>query len=448
MARHAHGVRISGAGIGMDLIIAGGMMLCQIDLTGPVPVRLLFRIVPGQVILSVLHAPDSELDLGMAVAGHIGHLDSQDIVILHRRDGVILLGPANNVLRAAAVVAIRDLRLRADAVVRGGRVVGELMGDVLFYVHKHRIDDILSIIPMDRISPRIFVKAHRNFNDPSSVILFLTLEPLDIILSVMLTPNGHFTILVSFLAQRAQHHGDYAVFFIDVALDEPVHTTIFIEVAPPIAHYRNMSPASDHRAIICAVFIRFEVVGIVTNFHQTRGHLAVVIVVGLAVGLLDKTSMTANYQAIFEHKGHFVHYLLAVVGHAVLVEAVVVLSHQEPTGLHDTAQEVHLAVGGFVTSPAGVFPLNGINGGMAVVAYQLAAAADGVCQLMALFSAAAGQRLEGQTVQKLLAAVSQNIIDVDRHLGLGRFHAQINRVELGGRLCEDLAVIEDVLAVD
>ena len=85
---------------------------------------------------------------------------------------------------------------------------------------------------------------------------------------------------------------------------------------------------------------------------------------------------------------------------------------------------------------------------MAVVAYQLAAAADGVRQLMALFSAAAGQRLEGQTVQTLLAAVSQNIIDVDRHLGLGRFHAQIDGVEVDGRLCEDLAVIEDVLAVD
>ena len=158
--------------------------------------------------------------------------------------------------------------------------------------------------------------------------------------------------------------------------------------------------------------------------------------------------MTANYQAIFEHKGHFVHYLLAVVGYAVLVEAVVVLFHQEPTGLRDTAQEVHLAAGGFVTSPAGVFPLNGINGGMAVVAYQLAVAANRVIQLMALFGAAAGQRLEGQTVQKLLSAVSQNIIDVDRHLGLGRFHAQIDRIELGGRLCEDLAVIEDVLAID
>ena len=158
--------------------------------------------------------------------------------------------------------------------------------------------------------------------------------------------------------------------------------------------------------------------------------------------------MTANYQAIFEHKGHFVHYLLAVVGYAVLVEAVVVLFHQEPTGLCDALHEEHLAAGGLVTSPAVIVPLDGVNGGMAVIADQLAAAANSIRQLMALFGAAAGQRLEGQTVQKLLAAVSQNIIDVDRHLGLGRFHAQINRVELGGRLCEDLAVIEDVLAVD
>ena len=174
----------------MDLIIAGGMMLCQIDLTGPVPVRLLFRIVPGQVILSVLHAPDSELDLGMAVAGHIGHLDSQDIVILHRRDGVILLGPANNVLRAAAVVAIRDLRLRADAVVRGGRVVGELMGHILDYIDPIARDDSCAVIGVNLISSQIFVVAHGHCDDPLAVVLLYTAEPLQVVLSIVLTPHG------------------------------------------------------------------------------------------------------------------------------------------------------------------------------------------------------------------------------------------------------------------
>ena len=432
----------------MDLILAGRVMLCQIDLTRPIPIHLFLCTVPGQVILSVLHAPDSELDLGMAVAGHVDHLDRQDIVVLYRRDGVILFGPTNDILCAAAVVAIRDFCLCTNAVICADGVIGELMSHGFFHINKYYIDEIFAIIPMDGVFPDIFIKTHRDFNNPSSVILFLTLEPLDIILSVMLTPNGHFTILVSFLAQRAQHHGDYAVFFIDVALDEPVHTTIFIEVAPSIAQARNKAPAGDHCTIICAVFVRLEVVGVVTDFHQTRGHLAVVIVVGIAVGLLDKAGIPADDPTVVEHERHLIDHLLAVVGHAVLVEAVVVLFHQEPTGLHDTAQEVHLAAGGFVTSPAGVVPPNGINGGMAVVAYQLAAAADGVRQLMALFSAAAGQGFQGHVVQKLRGAIGLHVVDVDLHLGAVGLHAQIDRVEVRGGLCKDLLVIKDVLAVD
>ena len=158
--------------------------------------------------------------------------------------------------------------------------------------------------------------------------------------------------------------------------------------------------------------------------------------------------MTANYQAIFEHKGHLVHYLLTVVGHTVLVEAVVVLFHQEPAGLRDALHEEHLAAGGLVTSPTVIVPLDRVNGGMAVIADQLAIAANRVIKLVALFGAAAGEGLESQSVQKLLTAVGQNVVDVDGHLGLGRFHAQINRVELGSRLFEDRVVIEDTLAVD
>ena len=432
----------------MDLIIAGGMMLCQIDLTGPVPVRLLFRVVPGQVILSVLHAPDSELDLGMAVAGHIGHLDSQDIVILHRRDGVILLGPANNVLRAAAVVAIRDFCLCTDAVIRAGRVVGELVGGGLDDVDRSTSDEIRAVIGVDLVSPQILIDAHGNLNDPGFIRLLFAAEPLQVILTILLTPHGDPAICEGLALHRRESDRQHAAVVAQTRFDRTPHTAVLIEVAPAIAQARNKAPAGDHCTIICAVFIRLEVVGVVTDLCDAEGHLAVVIVVGLAVGLLDKAGMSADDLTVVKHERNLIDHLLAVIGHAVFIEAVVVLFHQEPTGLRDAAQEVHLAAGGFVTSPAGVVPLNGINGGMAVVAYQLAAAADGVRQLMALFSTAAGQRLEGQAVQKLLAAVSQNIIDVDRHLGLGRFHAQIDRVEATIRLCKDLLVIEDILTVD
>ena len=448
MARHAHGVRISGAGIGMDLIIAGGMMLCQIDLTGPVPVRLLFRIVPGQVILSVLHAPDSELDLGMAVAGHIGHLDSQDIVILYRRHGMILLGPTDDIHRAAAVVAVRNLRLSTDAVFGADRIVGEPVGDGLDDVDRSTSDEIRAVIGVDLVSPQILIDAHGNLNDPGFIRLLFAAEPLQVILTILLTPHGDPAICEGLALHRRESDRQHAAVVAQTRFDRTPHTAVLIEVAPAIAQARNKAPAGDHCTIICAVFIRLEVVGVVTDLCDAEGHLAVVIVVGLAVGLLDKAGMSADDLTVVKHERNLIDHLLAVIGHAVFIEAVVVLFHQEPTGLRDAAQEVHLAAGGFVTSPAGVVPLNGINGGMAVVAYQLAAAADGVRQLMALFGAAAGQRLEGQTVQKLLAAVSQNIIDVDRHLGLGRFHAQIDRVEATIRLCKDLLVIEDILTVD
>ena len=432
----------------MDLILAGRVMLCQIDLTRPIPIHLFLCTVPGQVVLSVLHAPDSELDLCMAVAGHVDHLDRQDIVVLYRRDGVILFGPTNDILCAAAVVAIRDFCLCTNAVICADGVIGELMSHGFFHINKYYIDEIFAIIPMDGVFPDIFIKTHRDFNNPSSVILFLALDPANIILAINLTPNGCFAIRIAVFTKRTQHYCDHAIFRINITLYKTVHMSVFVKIALSIAQSPNIAPASDHCAIICAVSIRFKVVGIVPDLRQAQSHLAVVVIVGLAVGLLDKAGMPADDQTVVKHERHLIDHLLAVIGHAVFIEAIVVLFHQEPAGLRDAAQEVHLAAGGFVTSPAGVVPLNGINGGMAVVAYQLAAAADGVRQLMALFGTAAGQRLEGQTVQKLLAAVSQNIIDVDRHLGLGRFHAQINRVEGGGRLCEDLAVIENVLAVD
>ena len=432
----------------MDLIIAGGMMLCQIDLTGPVPVRLLFRVVPGQVILSVLHAPDSELDLGMAVAGHIGHLDSQDIVILHRRDGVILLGPANNVLRAAAVVAIRDFCLCTDAVIRAGRVVGELVGGGLDDVDRSTSDEIRAVIGVDLVSPQILIDAHGNLNDPGFIRLLFAAEPLQVILTILLTPHGDPAICEGLALHRRESDRQHAAVVAQTRFDRTPHTAVLIEVAPAIAQARNKAPAGDHCTIICAVFIRLEVVGVVTDLCDAEGHLAVVIVVGLAVGLLDKAGMSADDPTVVKHERNLIDHLLAVIGHAVFIEAVVVLFHQEPTGLRDAAQEVHLAAGGFVTSPAGVVPLDGINGGMAVVADQLAAAADGVRQLMALFSAAAGQGFQGHVVQKLLAAIGLHVVDVDLHLGAVGLHAQIDRVEVRGGLCKDLLVIKDVLAVD
>ena len=444
MTRHTHGVGISGAGVGMDLVVAGGMMLRQVNIAGPSPIRL-YRIVPGQIILSVLHAPNCELDLGMAVAGHIGHLDSQDVVVLYRRHSVILLGPANDILRAAAVVALSDLRLRANAVVRAGRVVGELVGHVLDYIDPIARDDARAVIGVDLISAQILVVAHGDGNDPSAVFLLLAAEPLHVILTVVLAPHGDPAICERLALHRGEDDRQYAAVLSQIQSDRTPHPAFRVKV---IAGTVDALPPGDHRAVVGGVLLGVEIIRIITNVRHAEGHLAVVVIVGLAVGLLDKAGMTANYQAIFEHKGHFVHYLLAVVGYAVLVEAVVVLFHQEPTGLRDTAQEVHLAAGGFVTSPAGVVPLDGINGGMAVVADQLAVAADRVLQIMALIRAAAGQGFQGHVVQKLRGAIGLHVVDVDLHLGAVGLHAQIDRVEVRGGLCKDLLVIKDILTVD
>ena len=444
MTRHTHGVGISGAGVGMDLVVAGGMMLRQVNIAGPSPIRL-YRIVPGQIILSVLHAPNCELDLGVAVAGHIDHLDSQDVVVLYRRHSVILLGPANDILRAAAVVALSDLRLRANAVVRAGRVVGELVGHVLDYIDPIARDDARAVIGVDLISSQILIIAHGNCDDPLAVLLLYAAEPLHVVLSIVLTPHGDSAVCEGLAFHGREDDRQYAAVFTQAHSDRTPHPAFRVKV---IAGTVDALPPGDHRAVVGGVLLGVEIIRIITNFRHAEGHLAVVIIVGLAVGLLDKTSMTANYQAIFEHKGHFVHYLLTVVGHTVLVEAVVVLFHQEPAGLRDALHEEHLAAGGLVTSPAVIVPLDGVNGGMAVIADQLAAAANSIRQLMALFGAAAGEGHEGQAVQKLLAAVGQNVVDVDRHLGLGRFHAQIDRVEAVVRLCEDLRVIKDILTVD
>ena len=210
-------------------------MLSQIDVESPIPIRLLFRAVPGKVILSIFCTPDSESDLGVAMAGHIGHLDSQDIVILHCCHNMVLLGPTGLIHCATAVVALRDFCLCANAVICAGRVVGELVGHIFLYINRYCIDDIFAVISVDRVSPYILVEAHRNFDNPSSVILFLALNPANIILPIMLTPNSHFTICIPVIAQRAQHHSDYAIFRINTTLNEPVHTSVFIEVTPSIA---------------------------------------------------------------------------------------------------------------------------------------------------------------------------------------------------------------------
>ena len=444
MTRHTHGVGISGAGVGMDLVVAGGMMLRQVNIAGPSPIRL-YRIVPGQIILSVLHAPNCELDLGMAVAGHIGHLDSQDVVVLYRRHSVILLGPANDILRAAAVVALSDLRLRANAVVRAGRVVGELVGHVLDYIDPIARDDARAVIGVNLISSQIFVVAHGHCDDPLAVVLLYTAEPLHVILTVVLAPHGDPAVCERLALHRCEDDRQYAAVLSQIQSDRTPHPAFLIEV---IAGAIDTLPAGHHSTVVGRVLIGVEVIGVITNIRHAESHLAVVIVVGIAVGLLDKAGMSANDQTVVKHERHLIDHLLAVIGHAVFIEAIVVLFHQEPAGLCHTAQEIHLASSGLIASPAGIVPFDGVNRRMAVAADQLAVAADSVLQSMALIRAAAGQGFQGHVVQKLLAAIGLHVVDVDLHLGAVGLHAQIDRVEVRGGLCKDLLVIKDVLAVD
>ena len=448
MTRHAHGVGIAGGGIGMELIIADGMMLCQIDSAGPISIRLLFGVVPGKVILPVLYAPDSEPNLGVAVAGHIDHLDGQDIVILYRRHGMILLGPTDDIHRAAAVVAVRNLRLSTDAVFGADRIVGELVGDGLDDVDRSASDEIRAVIGVDLVSPQILIEAHGNLNDPGFIRLLFAAEPLQVILTILLTPHGDPGICEGLALHRRESDRQHAAVVAQTRFDRTPHTAVLIEVAPAIAQARNKAPAGDHCTIICAVFVRLEVVGVVTNLCDAEGHLAVVIVVGIAVGLLDKAGMSADDPTVVKHERHLIDHLLAVVGHAVFIEAIVVLVHQEPAGLCHTAQEIHLASGRLIASPAGIVPFDGVNRRMAVAADQLAVAADRVLQNMALIRAAAGQGFQGHIVQKLRAAIGLHVVDVDLHLGAVGLHAQIDRVEVRGGLCKDLLVVEIILAID
>ena len=429
----------------MELIIADGMMLCQIDSAGPISIRLLFGVVPGKVILPVLHAPDSEPNLGVAVAGHIDHLDSQDIVILYRRHGMILLGPTDDIHRAAAVVAVRNLRLSTDAVFGADRIVGELVGDGLDDIDPRTCNDIRTIVGVDLVSAQILVVAHGDGNDPSAVFLLFTAEPLHVILAIVLAPHGDPAVCERLALHRCEDDRQYAAVLSQIQSDRTPHPAFLIEI---IAGAIDTLPAGHHSAVVSRVLIGVEVVGIITNIRHAEGHLAVVIVVGIAVGLLDKAGISADDPTVVKHERHLIDHLLAVIGHAVFIEAIVVLVHQEPAGLCHTAQEIHLASGRLIASPAGIVPFDGINRRMAVAADQLAVAADGVRQLMALFSAAAGKGFQSHVVQKLLAAIGLHVVDVDLHLGAVGLHAQIDRVEVRGGLCKDLLVIKDVLAVD
>ena len=432
----------------MELIIADGMMLCQIDSAGPISIRLLFGVVPGKVILPVLYAPDSEPNLGVAVAGHIDHLDGQDIVVLYRRHGMILLGPTDDIHRAAAVVAVRNLRLSTDAVFGADRIVGELVGDGLDDVDRSTSDEIRAVIGVDLVSPQILIDAHGNLNDPGFICLLFAAEPLQVILTILLTPHGDPAICEGLALHRRESDRQHAAVVAQTRFDRTPHTAVLIEVAPAITQARNKAPASDHCTIICAVFIRLEVVGVVTDLCDAEGHLAVIIVVGIAVGLLDKAGMSADDPTVVKHERHLIDHLLAVIGHAVFIEAIVVLVHQEPAGLCHTAQEIHLASGRLIASPAGIVPFDGVNRRMAVAADQLAVAAKGIIQNVALIRAAAGQGFQGHIVQKLRGAIGLHIVDVDLHLGAVGLHAQIDRVEVGGSLRKNLTIIENILTVD
>ena len=448
MTRHAQGVGITGGSIGMELIIADGMMLCQIDSAGPISIRLLFGVVPGKVILPVLYAPNSEPNLGVAVAGHIDHLDSQDIVILYRRHGMILLGPTDDIHRAAAVVAVRNLRLSTDAVFGADRIVGELVGDGLDDVDRSTSDEIRAVIGVDLVSPQILIDAHGNLNDPGFICLLFAAEPLQVILTILLTPHGDPAICEGLALHRRESDRQHAAVVAQTRFDRTPHTAVLIEVAPAVTQARNKAPAGDHCTIICAVFIRLEVVGVVTDLCDAEGHLAVIIVVGIAVGLLDKAGMSADDPTVVKHERHLIDHLLAVIGHAVFIEAIVVLVHQEPAGLCHAAQEIHLASGRLIASPAGIAPFDGVNRRMAVAADQLAVAANGIIQNVALIRAAAGKRFQGHIVQKLRGAIGLHIVDVDLHLGAVGLHAQIDRVEVGGSLRKNLTIIENILTVD
>ena len=268
MTCHTKGIRIACADISVNLVSSGRIVFCQIHRVFPCAICLLYRIIPNQVILSIFFAPYRKFRLCVSMARCICHPHRQGRAILHSRYRMISAGPTGLVYRSAAIITVGNFYFRTHTVNCACNVVCKLMGHIFIYVNKRRIDNTSTIISMNRISSCILIKAHRNFNGPSSIFLLRSIEPTNIILPIVLTPNSYLTISILCFTQWTQYYSDYAVFFINFCLDETMHVSIFIKIALPITYSRNKTPASNHRTIIRTVFVRFKVIRIVVDVSQ------------------------------------------------------------------------------------------------------------------------------------------------------------------------------------
>ena len=178
MTCHTKGVRIACASISVNLVNSNRIMFCQIRRVFPRAIRLLYRIIPNQIVLSILFAPYRKFHLRVSMACYICHPHRQDSAILHSRYRMISSGPTGLIYRSAAIIAMGNFYFRTHTIIRACNVVCKLMGHILHDVNSGSSNNIHSIIRMNLITSQICVYTHWNLDKPTSIVLLYTIEPL------------------------------------------------------------------------------------------------------------------------------------------------------------------------------------------------------------------------------------------------------------------------------
>ena len=153
MTRHTKGIRIACASIRMNLVNSSRIVFCQIHRVLPRTIRLLYCIIPNQIVLSIFFAPYRKFHLCMSMTCHICHLHRQYRTILHSRYSMISASPTGLVYRSTAIITMSNLYFRAYAVIRACDIARKFMGHILYDVNSGPSNNIYPIIRMNLIPP-------------------------------------------------------------------------------------------------------------------------------------------------------------------------------------------------------------------------------------------------------------------------------------------------------